>query len=474
MRFPQSLAANVTLTLTIGLGIILLLSTWYVSREVRHEIYDIIDQKNNSVLLMQAENAALPLWNFDANQMQAIVDNIIKDKSITGAHIISAHGGLEVTAGKKINSDNPEVMEQDIALLEHGKTLTLGKLSILPNRSAVVRQIRNFMLHLAAIVGVLLAMLVIAIYIISRRAIHPVTELSKVMGETTDSIVSVPPITSNIIEVRQLMQALSTMQNNYLRYQEDITSAKERAERANQAKSEFLANMSHELRTPMHGILASAELAISYLDKDGSREKTLKRLETIQKSGDRLLRLLNNLLDLSKLEAGMMDLRMKNVDMVKIVDQVQSTVQSLLEEKKLRLEVTAAEATMMAVADADKTEQALLNLVGNAIKFTEEASVISITLAYDTIQDQAGEVKAVKISVADQGIGIPEDELDAVFDKFIQSSHTKTGAGGTGLGLSICREIIQAHRGRIWAENRPDKGAVFICLFPCNQGQEER
>lgn len=246
----------------------------------------------------------------------------------------------------------------------------------------------------------------------------------------------------------------------------NLIRAKQSADEANRAKTEFLANMSHELRTPMHAILSFASMGG---EKVGAApdDKLQRYFSRIEESGKRLLYMLNDLLDLSKLEAGKMSFLMDQGDLLSIVKKVEAECQSLLVEKKLNLLIDTNDVSTKAWFDSDRILQVVTNLLSNAIKFSPENSEIRITLSDDVLpMGPAENMDAVRLTVRDQGIGIPDDELETVFDKFVQSSETNTGAGGTGLGLAICKHIVDFHSGKIFAENNDDKGASFHLVIP--------
>jgi signal transduction histidine kinase len=215
--------------------------------------------------------------------------------------------------------------------------------------------------------------------------------------------------------------------------------------------------MSHELRTPMHGILSFTELGLKRLETL-SQEKLRQYLENIQISGIRLLYLLNDLLDLSKLEAGKMQLDLNPVDLAELVKSCTREQDLRLRAKQLTYIIEPESTVISCVCDRNRLVQVITNIVGNAIKFSPEGGEIRIALE--------SSASGVRVCVSDQGPGIPADELDQVFDKFYQSASNRNQSGSTGLGLAVCYEIVNLHKGRIWAESDQQRGTSILFEIP--------
>lgn len=267
------------------------------------------------------------------------------------------------------------------------------------------------------------------------------------------------------IDISERKKAEKLLQNYAGELEETNHALKESnnaAQDANKAKSEFLANMSHELRTPLHGILSFATFGRKKA-QTADPEKLQQYFEKIDSSGKTLLHLVNDLLDLSKLEAGKMILDPTQVDLFKLMQLVADEFSSRVAHRSITISCEKQPVDTTITADRTRLEQVIRNLLSNAIKFSPQGSIIEMQA---DMKDET-----IMVSVLDQGVGIPKEELEQIFGKFIQSSATRTGAGGTGLGLSICREIIDYHKGRIWAENRPEGGAVFRFEIPIGSGK---
>ncbi len=250
------------------------------------------------------------------------------------------------------------------------------------------------------------------------------------------------------------------------RLNRELARAKEQAVYASQAKTSLLMNMSHEFRTPMHAILNYASMGLKKLESNDAA-KLKKYLSNISVAGMRLLGMLNALLDLAKLESGKFDLHLSSGDLAQTVRQSQAEIDSLFEQKQLRLDFEVRAANTAAVFDQPQMTQVFVNLFSNAVKFSPPQTAVKVVIEDGTL---SGQRPALHCTVADEGPGIPESELDTIFDKFTQSSRTDNGAGGSGLGLAICREIVHLHQGKIWAANGPSGGAVFHAVLPTDLG----
>jgi len=234
---------------------------------------------------------------------------------------------------------------------------------------------------------------------------------------------------------------------------------------ASRHKSQFLANMSHELRTPMNAILGYTELVLDQIYGDVP-EKIRDVLERVQNSGRHLLGLINDVLDLSKIEAGQLTLSLTDYSLKEVVQTVFTAVESLAAEKKLALRVAVPSDLPPGRGDERRLTQVLLNLVGNAIKFTDAGEVGVEVAAQDG---------AFRVSVSDTGPGIAPADQERIFEEFQQADSSSTRKkGGTGLGLSIARRIIELHGGRIGVESSLGKGSTFWFTLPvCVERQAE-
>jgi signal transduction histidine kinase len=260
-----------------------------------------------------------------------------------------------------------------------------------------------------------------------------------------------------VVGLLQTFAAQSVLAIHNARLFREIEEKGRELESANQHKSEFLANMSHELRTPLNAILGYTELILDNIYGDVP-EKIQEVLERLEKNGRHLLNLINDVLDLSKIEAGQLTLSLNEYSMGDVIQTVFTSVEALAAEKDLDLKVEVSKDLTIGKGDEQRIAQVILNLVGNAIKFTDEGEVkIEVTVSNETFL----------VSVHDTGPGVTEADQQRIFDEFQQADGSSTRKkGGTGLGLSISKKIIDMHGGRIWVESTLGKGSTFRFTLP--------
>ncbi|MGB7951977.1 MAG: ATP-binding protein, partial [Candidatus Binatia bacterium] len=230
-------------------------------------------------------------------------------------------------------------------------------------------------------------------------------------------------------------------------------------------KSDFVSNVSHELRTPLTAIKGSVDNMLDGITGT-LNEKQTRYLGRIKSNADRLGRLITDLLDLSKIEAGKIDLRPAYLAIDTLAREIAEVLRTVAAEKLISLEVVSPEDQVRVWADRDKVVQILMNLVGNALKFTPSQG--NVTIAIDRV-----DAEWVKCSVVDSGPGIPADEAGKIFDKFYQVEQSnKQKAKGTGLGLAISKALVDMHGGKIWIESRINEGSCFSFTLPAKRPLE--
>jgi signal transduction histidine kinase len=286
-------------------------------------------------------------------------------------------------------------------------------------------------------------------YVISCSLVEPVQRIDQQLKHIASGDFSRHVDVANRDELGGLADNLNRMTDELDRLYQQLAAA-------NRHKSQFLANMSHELRTPLNAILGYTELILDRIYGEVPA-KVREALERVQASGRHLLGLINDVLDLSKIEAGRLTLSLDDYSLKDIVQNVSAAVESLVAEKRLHFTVAVSPDLPHGHGDERRITQVLLNLVGNAIKFTD-AGEVAIRAALSDGH--------FLVAVSDTGPGIPEADQQKIFEEFQQADGAKARPKGTGLGLAIAKRIVELHRGRLWVESHPGRGSTFWFSIP--------
>ena len=270
---------------------------------------------------------------------------------------------------------------------------------------------------------------------------------------------------SNALKQQRLSLENKRLVENLQRSNKLLLEANEELQRATQAKSEFLANVSHELRTPLNVIIGFSQLMMD--GASGKINKEQRRcLSDILSGSEQLLGLINDVLDLSKVESGKVELRLTDTVLADVIEWVANTMTPLFASKKQTLDVEVEEGLPPVRADEARIKQVLFNLLSNSNKFTADGGKIKIEAVRDGAWSQ--------VSVIDNGIGIKEEEQERIFEPFYRVDSPATREGGTGLGLTLTRQIIEKHGGRLWVESQYGKGSKFTFTLPLSSSEETR
>jgi PAS domain S-box-containing protein len=264
------------------------------------------------------------------------------------------------------------------------------------------------------------------------------------------------PVLNDLGAVRYVIEHIQDITQRK-KSEEKLLLAKLKTEAAQQLKTDFLSKVSHELKTPMIGILGFSKLGLERY-KNVTKEKLKSYFATILESGEKLQILLNNLVDLSQLEVGKIDYDFQTEKLSMVTTIILNEMFTMLNENRITVDYQKPDFSDYVLIDVDRIGKVIRNLITNAVKFSKPGSSITIDISKSK--------SLIRFSVIDTGDGIPENEQQLIFEKFMQSSRTKSNSGGRGLGLAISKQIIIDHKGEIWAENHSQGGSVFTFTLP--------
>jgi signal transduction histidine kinase len=299
---------------------------------------------------------------------------------------------------------------------------------------------------------------VIGAMTMARRLVQPFTDVDAALVRV---IVSQAAIS---IENAQLYAAMHGHMSRIEEQNHELEDANVQINEVSRLKSEFLANMSHELRTPLNSILGFSEILKDNLAGALSDEQRVECLEAIHASGEHLLQLINDVLDMSKIEAGRMDLVLEEFAVDSSIREVITVVKSLAGRKNIELSIATEPEDLVVYADKGKFKQVIYNLLSNAIKFTPESGSVFV----DTkVREQAGDML---VTVTDTGVGIPAEHIDKIWGEFYMVQGEHQTQKGTGLGLALVRKLVELHGGQIDVFSEEDKGSTFSFTMPLEAG----
>jgi signal transduction histidine kinase len=442
-------------------------------------------------LLKDLGHMALVTGEYD--ELQAYIERIVQDPHVVTVHLANNKGRIVASSktdmlGKPLPAmkSAPEDVQVWRNLDLHNLSRHLGILAINYSQAALLdtnRKVQNTGLTIAVIGMSIIAIVGTVIgYLLTRRLetlTNAATQLARgepaiktefrgndeiaMLGRAFDSMAT--SIEGHIAELQngreKLRQAYDDLEQRVAQRTQELAIARDAALQASRTKSVFLANMSHELRTPLNAIIGYSDLVQEDALENGYG-KIIDDVKKISKAGHHLLSLISDILDLSKIEAGKMELNMGKVEVEPLIRDIQATIATLVEQRNNTLSIEIEGQLGFIDTDITRIRQVLFNLLSNACKFTEQGH---ITLsACNKVLDQR---EYVSFRVRDTGIGMTSGQISRVFDEFSQADQSTTRKyGGTGLGLAICKKLTLAMGGTIQVESQPNTGTTFTVNIP--------
>jgi signal transduction histidine kinase/ActR/RegA family two-component response regulator len=457
-----SVAIVTTVAVLVAACVCFMLQQWSVSRQQAA-------REEQTLANVVAGAAAPDVAAHDLNGIRHDVIAAVADRDLVDVRLSDATGHplIYFAAPPPKTSDVGPARAVSAPVVLDGKVI--GQVVLRAREPTIVGLLPRFL----ALTGMLFfgasGIALFVAHSLSRRVTAPIERLSRAMAQVAlsgefrrlDPLEADDDVFLRLTNTfNDLLTQIDANHQELCETLEDLMEARDAANAANIAKSQFLANMSHEIRTPLNGVLAMAQV----MERGQLPAEQRERLAVVRQSGEQLLAVLNDVLDLSKIEAGKLELTDQDFDLERVVAAVGDGFRAMAGEKGLAFAVEVdPRAQGLWRGDSDRLKQILGNLISNAVKFTGEGQVA----AKVEVADAGG----LRLSVTDTGIGIAQDKIATLFEKFTQAdSSTTRQYGGTGLGLAICRELAQLMGGQISVMSEEGKGSTFIVELPFPRG----
>ena len=420
-----------------------------------------------------AQALSAEIWNYNSAQARAIMQSLLLIPAVVRVTSAELAQGQEVTGSpfqfdysyESVAHTDPVAQRQlvfpivvkRLAAAPDAAPETVGRLTIAYSPEELIAQNTTVMFQTMATAALVASLVIAALTVaLNRSILRPIGEVSASATQPDELFVPIELNTGD--QLGQLVTAFNDLRARHIDSTRLLQTARDEAVAANAAKSAFLAMMSHELRTPLNAVIGYSEMLKEELAEDGVTHTTMADLSKISSAGKHLLELINSVLDLSKIEAGKIELEIANVSVQQLVDYAVSTVHPLIEPNGNRLVVQVPPDIGQVDSDATRLRQVLLNLLSNAAKFTRQG-VITLTARREKLP---GQLEQLVFDVQDTGIGMTTQQQSKLFQAFVQADTSTTREyGGTGLGLVICRRLCQLMGGDVTVTSVPGEGSCF-------------